>query len=153
MAEGMQAALRVEKGLVGGGEDHAGGADGGADVAGTHDAHAQCSGSLIAGARDHRCSRTQSSQGGRFRRDRAGNLMAFEQRGRMLSGISTAASISLGPAALGNVQQQRAGSVRHIHGLLAGQPEAHVVLGQQEGAKFAAIWRVRARAPRAAWSG
>ena len=41
-----------------------------------------------------------------------------------------------GPAAAGNVQQQRAGGVGYIHRALAGEPKAHVILGKQEGAKL-----------------
>ena len=53
MAEGVQAALRIERRAIGSGEDDAGGADGGADGAGD-DAHAGGAGRLVAGPGDDR---------------------------------------------------------------------------------------------------
>ncbi len=135
MAEGVQASSWIEEGTIGCGEDHAGGADGGADIAGTHDAHAECSGGLIAGSGDHRSARAQSGERGSFRRYSAGDLVAFVEVWKDAGGHLDGSEHLAGPATMRDVEQQRARCVGDIHGLLASETKAYVVLRQQKGAE------------------
>ena len=71
VAEGMQAAFRLDQRRVGGGKDHARGAQRQRDDARLDRAHADRLGGLVAAAGHHRRARRPAGLGGRGRRSRA----------------------------------------------------------------------------------
>ena len=66
--------------------------------------------------------------------------------------MPSGASDLAGPAAVGDVEQQRAGRVGDVGGALAGQAVADVVLRQQHRARRAPTAPARACAPTGAWA-
>ena len=73
----MNAAERIERGAIGGGENYSRGADGGADSSWRHDAHAGGSGGLIACAGDDGSASGEAGGGRAFSRNFAANFGGF----------------------------------------------------------------------------
>ena len=124
--------LRLVERPVRRGEDDAGGPEGQRHLPGRDDPDADRVGRLVAAAGDDRGAGTQPGGGGGERRDRAGHLRPLERR-RQPGGRDPERGDDLGrPVARGQVEQDRAGPVGLVHGVLAGQAEPQVVLGQQD---------------------
>jgi len=134
VAKRVDAAMRIERGAIGGGKNDAGSADGGADGSSRDDAHAGSSGGLIACASDNGSADAETC----FRGALAGNFPA--DSGRLVKGWQQA-FVEFGglqhfprPATMGDIEKQSAGSVGHIGGAFAGEAKANVVLGKHDGA-------------------
>ena len=66
VAKRVDAAMRIERGAIGGGKNDAGSADGGADGTSRDDAHAGGSGGLVASAGNDGRTNAQTGFGGSF---------------------------------------------------------------------------------------
>src|SRR6267154_2026607 len=128
VAEGVDAAARIERRPISRGKNDAGSADGGADRSGHDDAHAGGTGGLVACASNDGSAGTQT----RFRGALAGNFAA--DIGRLVQGREQA-FIDFGglqhllrPAAMGHIEKQRSRSVSHVSGTFAGETKTDVVL-------------------------
>ncbi len=132
VAEGVEAAEAVLGGGVGGGEDDSAGADGGGDGAGGEDAHADGSGALISGSGSYGRACGEAGGSGSGVGDAGADLGAFEEAGKPLHGDSGGFGDFGGPAAVGDVEQKSAAGLLHVHGELAGEAVADVVLGAED---------------------
>src|SRR5579875_568653 len=128
MAEGVEASARVACGRRSGGVDDAGGANGGRDGAGLQNAHADRARALVPGSgNDRRALRNAEKLrgfGGDMRADLRG-LKDLRQPG--LGNAGHARDLAR-PAAVGDVEQQRARGLLYVDGVGAGHAEAHVIL-------------------------
>ena len=131
VAESVETAKRIADGRIGGGENHAGGADGGADRTGLENSHAHCACTLIACAgNDGRASDEAGDGSGGFA-DCGADVGRLKQLRQPLDGNSGGFGHGNGPAAMGDVEQQCAGGFLHIHGVDAAEAEADIILGQR----------------------
>ena len=132
VAEGVEAAEAVFGGRVGCGEDDAAGADGRRDGAGREDAHADGSGALVACACGYGGASGQAGGSGAGGADAGADLGAFEEPGQPLHGDACGFGHLGGPAAVGDVEQKGSAGLLHVHGELAGEPVADIVLGAED---------------------
>jgi len=126
----LQTSLRIKRGTIGSGEDHAGSSYGRADRARACDAHTDRAGGLISGTGNDGSSNSQARGFGPGRGNFPADLRRFKKRGQQLLIDRRLAENFRRPTPIGYVEQQSAGSVGHVDGALPGEAEAHVVFGQ-----------------------
>ena len=132
VAERVQAAQRIDHGLVAVREDDTARADGRADDARPDDAVADRSGRVVAAARDHLQAGRQPRRRRRGRGDLARHVGALVHRGQPVPRNLQHLEDLLRPPPPAQVQQERARCVGDIRGAVAGEHQPDVVLGQQD---------------------
>jgi len=131
VAEGLEIALPIRDRLVAVREDDAARAHRCRDDAGTYDAVAYGAGGLIPGTADDRCSGGQSGGLGGGAVDPAADHDRLMHRRQEVGVDSQPAEQPAVPVTRLHVEQQRAGRVAHLRGVLTCQPQPDVVLRQQ----------------------
>ena len=132
VAEGVEAALGVERRCGCGGEDYAGGADGGGDRAGSEDAHADGTGALVACASGYGGVDAQAGGGSACGRDVGADFGAFEEGWEPGEGNPGGFGDLGRPAAVDDIEEEGSRGLLHIHGVGTGHAEADVVLGAED---------------------
>ena len=74
----------------------------------------------------------EAGGGGAFGRDAGADLGAFEERREPGHGDAGGFGDFFRPAAVGDVEEEGAGGLLHVHGVLAGEAVADVVLGAED---------------------
>ena len=136
MAERVKPSSRIDPGRVAARKDDSACADRRADDALAHDAVADRCRSVVAGPGGDLESGRQSGRSRGRITDSSGNIGTFEDGRQPASRNLERIEDLIRPCAPAKVQQQSAGSVRHVGGVFAGEPEADVVLGQEDAAHF-----------------
>ena len=132
MAEGVDAAGRIVGHVFHVGENYAGGAQRTRNDAGFHDAIAHRAGSLVAAAYHHGRALGETCGRGRCARDAAGDVARFMAGGQDGAVQAQRVQHVARPAPRHYIEQRSAGCVRDVAGILAGELEAQIVLGQQQ---------------------
>ena len=141
-AEGVYTALRIDLHLVGVSEHNTGCADGGEGLAFHHNAGTHSSSGIVTSAASNGSASDQTGHLSGFAGDIASHVRAFGQAGHQVIVDVQGIEDLLGPAAVGHVQQVGAAGVAHFGSVLAGQLEAHIVLGQQNVANLGPQFRL-----------
>lgn len=141
VAKRVQAAFGIERRTICCGENHAGSSNRGADDSRARDAHADGPGSLIACSGDDCSPCAQPSCRCSCRREFAANFLRFVKLGEKLHVDAGFVEDFARPCAMGDVQHQRARSVRDINGGFAREAQADVVLRQHDFADALPILR------------
>ena len=131
----MQASLRIEKRLICRGKDDAGSSDRRAHIAGLDDTHANGAACLVSGSRDHRRAFGQACGQCRAGRDFSHDLLRFKDLGQAPRVQVRGFHHLPRPAAMSDIEQQRAGSVRDVNGSHTRQLKADVIFWQEERAE------------------
>ena len=132
VAEGVQAAEAVQRGLVCRGKDNAAGADGGGDRARRDDPHSDRARALIARARGNWRSRGEAGSGGACIAHSRADLGAFKETRQPAHGNACGLGDLGGPAAMRDVQQKGSAGLLHVDGELAGEAIADIILGAED---------------------
>ena len=153
VAEGVDAALRVDLHFVAVDEDHAGGAQRGGEYARGDDAVAHGAGRAVARPADHEAIGGKAQLGCGCRGELAGDFFRFITAGQQAR-IEFQLGEQLGrPSPLGHVQEQHAAGVADFRGELAGQAAADFVLGQEHFLGLLEILRLVVPQPEDLWGG
>ena len=132
MTESMQPAFRLDIWLGGRRKYHARGAQGQRNDARYNCPSAHPTRRLIPAASHHRGPGPQSSERRSLCRDLPRDLRPFVALRQPLGRDVQRSEHLRRPIAALQIEEQHAGPVRLVHGILAGQPETHVVLRQQD---------------------
>ena len=128
----MHAALGVDGQRVGVCKDHARRANGGKCTSVDHDASADCGCGIVTRAADHDRALGQTGLGCRLCGHTAGDFRALVNLGEQGFINLKLFQHLVRPAAVGYVQQTHTRRIGHLGGVLAGQHQTNIVLGQQD---------------------
>ena len=132
MAEGVQAAFGIERRAVCCGKNDTGSPDSRADDSSARDAHADRTGSLIAGTSDDWSSSAKTCGVCTRVGELAANFLRFVKFWKKFYVDACFAENFARPSAMRDVEQQSSRSVRNVDGRFAGEAQADVVFGQHD---------------------
>ena len=150
MAEGVHGARRVRPELFVGDEEHARRAERDEGRARRDRADAAGRRRVVAGAAGDDGRLRHAPARGEHGAELTGRLGALEERRHLVAVEVRRREEIVRPVALRHVEPRRAGGIRHVGGVVAGEPEPHIVLRQQHLRDLVEDAAARAAAPRRA---
>ncbi len=140
VAEGVQPSLGIERGPIGGGKNHAGGANGCANYTGSRDADAHRARCLVSCTGDDGSAKFQPGRFCASFRNAATNILGLKKFGQHLRIDAGFAEDFRGPFAVGDIEHECAGSVGNVNCGLTGEAQAHVIFREHHFANAVPVF-------------